>query len=34
VAKKVGEIKNTTVDEIQRATTENAMKLFAPNDEH
>ena len=32
VAKKVAEFKDLSVDEVQRATTENALKLFKSND--
>ena len=32
VAKKVAEFKDISIDEVQRATTENALKLFKSND--
>jgi TatD DNase family protein len=32
VAKKVAEFKDLSIDEVQRATTENALKLFKSND--
>jgi TatD DNase family protein len=34
VAKKVAEFKNVSIQEVQQATTENALKLFTPNDEY